>query len=80
MAHARHSASRLARVLGGARVAPTGKSVGTEAREEWHGKIETLVREWDEAHGLEIGPETNEPLWDGSAMDYGDAVSGLVAG
>jgi hypothetical protein len=40
-------------------VAPTGKSVGTEARQEWHGEVETLVREWDEAHGLEIGPETN---------------------
>ena len=61
-------------------VAPTGKSVGTEAREEWHGEVEALVREWDEAHGLEIGPETNEPLWDGSALDYDDAVSGLVAG
>jgi hypothetical protein len=61
-------------------VAPTGKSVGTETREEWHGKIETLLEEWAEAHGLELGPETNEPLWDGSPLDYGDAVSGLMAG
>ena len=60
-------------------VAPTGKNVGTEAREEWHGEVETLVREWDEGHGLEIGPETNEPLWDGAALDYDVAVSGLVA-
>jgi hypothetical protein len=30
--------------------------------------------------GLEIGAETNEPLWDGSALDYDVAVSGLVAG
>jgi len=34
----------------------------------------------DEAHGREIGPEANEPMWDGAAMEYDDAVSGLVAG
>jgi hypothetical protein len=28
----------------------------------------------------EISPETNEPLWDGSALDYDHAVSGLLAG
>jgi hypothetical protein len=28
----------------------------------------------------EIGPETNEPLCDGSALDYGVALRGLVAG
>jgi len=61
-------------------VAPTGKSVATAASEEWRGRIEELMREWEEAHGLEIGPETNEPLWDGSALDYDVAVSGLLAG
>jgi hypothetical protein len=61
-------------------VAPTGKNVSAETQEEWHGKIELLLEEWAEAHGLKIGPETNEPLWDGSPLDYDDAVSGLVAG
>jgi len=32
------------------------------------------------APGLDIGPETNEPLWDGSRLDYDVAVSGLMAG
>jgi hypothetical protein len=61
-------------------VAPTGKSVSEETREAWHGKIETMIEEWEAAHGLEIGPETNEPLWDGSRLDYDYAVSGLMAG
>ena len=56
-----------------------GTGVSAEMREEWHGKIVEWLQEWAEEHGLAIGPETNEPLWDGSAMDYGDAVSGLMA-
>ena len=60
-------------------VAPTGKSVSAETREAWHGKIETLIEEWEAAHGLEIGPDTNEPLWDGSRLDYDYAVSALLA-
>ena len=61
-------------------VAPTGKSVSAETREEWHGNVAAWLQEWADAHGLEIGPETNEPLWDGSALDYDVAVSGLMAG
>lgn len=38
-----------------------------------------VLQEWAEEHGLEIGPETNEPLWDGSALDYDYAVSALLA-
>ena len=60
-------------------VAPTGKNVSAETREAWHGKIETLIEEWEAAHGLDIGPEANEPLWDGSRLDYDYAVSALLA-
>ena len=61
-------------------VAPTGKSASAETRAAWQGSIVTWLQEWAEEHGLELGPERNEPLWDGSALDYDDAVSGLMAG
>ena len=38
-----------------------------------------MIEVWEAAHGLDIGPETNEPLWDGSRLDYDYAVSVLLA-
>jgi len=38
--------------------------------------IEGWMREWAEERGLELGPETNFPQWDGSRPDYDLAISG----
>jgi hypothetical protein len=37
------------------------------------------VREWAEERGLDIGAETNLPLWDGTRPDYDWAVAALVS-
>jgi hypothetical protein len=37
------------------------------------------VREWAEERGLDIGAETNVPLWDGTRPDYDWAVAALVS-
>jgi hypothetical protein len=38
------------------------------------------LREWAEQRGLDLGAETNVPLWDGSRPDYDWAVAALVSG
>jgi len=38
------------------------------------------VREWAEERGLDLGAETNVPLWDGTRPDYDWAVAALVSG
>ena len=50
---------------------PVGKVVPSQP--------ERLVREWEEEHGLDLGPEVNEPQWDGSPPDYDWTVGALLA-
>jgi hypothetical protein len=36
------------------------------------------MREWADEHSLELDPDVNMPLWDGSKPDYDLAVSWLL--
>ena len=45
----------------------------------WEGNIQTWLEEWADKHSLDLGPDTNEPMWDGTPVDYDWAV-GLLAG
>jgi hypothetical protein len=60
-------------------VAPTGGSVANPQPQAWEGNIQTWLEEWADQHSLDLGPDTNEPLWDGTPVDYDWAV-GLLAG
>ena len=61
-------------------VAPTGVSVANPQSQAWEGNIRTWLEEWAEKHSLDLGPETNEPMWDGTPVDYDLAVGLLAAG
>jgi hypothetical protein len=43
------------------------------------GDILTWLQEWADEQGLDLGPDVNEPLWDGTRPDYDYAVSALLA-
>jgi hypothetical protein len=43
------------------------------------GNILTWLQEWADEQGLDLGPDANEPLWDGTRLDYDYAVSALLA-
>jgi hypothetical protein len=61
-------------------VAPSGAGVARSPQARaWEGNIRAWLEEWAEKHSLALGPETNEPMWDGSPVDYDWAV-GLLAG
>jgi len=38
-----------------------------------------FLHEWAEDRGLDIGADTNMPLWDGTRPDYDWAVAALVS-
>jgi ABC-type nitrate/sulfonate/bicarbonate transport system substrate-binding protein len=59
---------------------PKGKTLAGEAPQAWSGNILTWLQEWADEHGLDIGSDTNEPLWDGTRPDYDMAVGALLAG
>jgi hypothetical protein len=59
--------------------APSGKAQAAEPPSEWVDDILTWLREWSDEHGLDLGPDANLPLWDGTRPDYDLAVSGLLA-
>jgi Domain of unknown function (DUF222) len=61
-------------------VDPKGKLLASEAPQAWTGNILTWLQEWSDEHGLDLGPDANEPLWDGTRPDYDMAVGGLLAG
>ena len=44
----------------------------------WEGNIRTWRDDWAEQLSLELGPETNEAMWDGTPVDY-DAAVGVLA-
>jgi hypothetical protein len=59
--------------------APDGHEVpAVPAREASEDAVEFL-RAWAEARGLDIGADTNLPLWDGTRPDYDWAVVALAA-
>jgi hypothetical protein len=59
---------------------PKGKVLASEAPQAWSGNILTWLQEWADEHGLDLGSDANEPLWDGTRPDYDLAVGALLAG
>jgi hypothetical protein len=59
--------------------APDGKEVPAVSTREASEDAVVWVREWAEERGLNIGAETNVPLWDGTRPDYDWAVAALVS-
>ena len=58
--------------------APDGKEVPAVPASEASDDAVVWVREWAEERSLDIGAETNVPLWDGTRPDYDWAVGMLV--
>jgi len=56
---------------------PTGFRLPRRPRRERVGDIVTWLDEWTAREGVELGPETNMPRWDGSTPDYSAAVGSL---
>jgi hypothetical protein len=59
-------------------VAPDGARVETEVRPAITGDTLTWLQEWANDRGLDLGPDANLPLWDGTRPDYDVAVAGLL--
>jgi hypothetical protein len=59
--------------------APDGREVPAVPAREASEDAVVWVREWAEERGLDIGAETNVPLWDGTRPDYDWAVAALVS-
>jgi hypothetical protein len=58
---------------------PAGEPVaGVPLRESVEGTL-TWLQEWAEERGLDLGPDANLPLWDGTRPDYDLAAAGLMA-
>jgi len=59
---------------------PAGEPVaGVPLLEGIEGTL-TWLQEWAEERRLDLGPDANLPLWDGTRPDYDLAVAGLMAG
>ncbi|MBS3748017.1 MAG: DUF222 domain-containing protein [Wenzhouxiangellaceae bacterium] len=56
---------------------PTGRTIPPTAETRSRGNVITLKRQ-NRGIGLDIGPETTIPLWEGERMDDGMAVEGLL--
>jgi hypothetical protein len=60
-------------------VAPGGERVPAEARFAITGDTLAWLQDWASERGLDLGPDANLPLWDGTRPDYDVAVAGLLA-
>ena len=58
---------------------PTGEVVPPEPPREPIDDALAWLHEWAVDRGLDLGPDANEPLWDGTQLDYDYAVSALLA-
>jgi hypothetical protein len=58
--------------------APTGQALGTAEPRPWDQDILTWLREWADEHDVNVGPDSNLPVWDGTRPDYDWAVAALV--
>jgi hypothetical protein len=61
-------------------VAPDGARVAAAIPLAITGDPLTWLQEWADERGLDLGPDANDPLWDGTRPDYDLAVAGLLAG
>ncbi len=57
---------------------PAGRSLSHEPPRERVNDIPMWLHEWAGAHGLDLGPRTNMPRWDGGTPDYDCAVYALI--
>jgi hypothetical protein len=57
---------------------PVGRGLPHKPPRERVDNIVTWLDEWADAHGVEPGPDTNMPRWDGSTPDYDLAVGTLL--
>jgi hypothetical protein len=60
-------------------VAPDGERLPAECRLAVSGDTLAWLQDWADERGLDLGPDANLPLWDGTRPDYDVAVAGLLA-
>ena len=60
-------------------VAPDGSRVEAAVRPAITSDTLTWLQEWADERSLDLGPDANLPLWDGTRPDYDVAVAGLLA-
>jgi hypothetical protein len=58
--------------------APDGKVLNTEAPAPITEDVLVWLREWTHECGVDVGADSNLPLWDGTQPDYDWAVSALL--
>ena len=56
---------------------PTGLTIPAVGKTRFRGNVIELISR-NRKYGLEIGPETTIPLWEGERMDDAMAVEGLL--
>ena len=59
-------------------ISPEGRCLPHEPPRKRVGDIVPWLEEWAGAHGVELGPDTNMPQWDGATPDYDWAVGTLL--
>jgi hypothetical protein len=59
---------------------PSGKTLERLPLPEPVEDILLWMREWFDERDLDLGPQVNEPLWDGTRPDYDWAISCLAHG
>jgi hypothetical protein len=59
--------------------APDGREVPAVPAREASKDALAFLHEWAEDRGLDLGPDANQPLWDGTRPDYDWAVAALVS-
>jgi hypothetical protein len=60
-------------------IAPSGDVLPAEPPREVTGDTLAWLQDWANERGLDLGPDANLPLWDGTRPDYDLAVAGLLA-
>jgi hypothetical protein len=59
--------------------APDGRALTTEPPRQTVEAVLESLHEWAADRGLDLGPDSNLPLWDGTRPDYDWAVGALIA-
>jgi len=59
---------------------PTGKPLPPSPTRGSLDDTLTWLHEWAKDRGLDLGPDANMPLWDGTRADYDSAVLAMLAG
>jgi uncharacterized protein len=57
---------------------PDGRALTAEPPRQLVNDVLESLHEWAGDHGLDLGPDSNLPLWDGTRPDYDWAVGALV--